>query len=293
MFDPITSIVRLLRMMPPQTPGKMRLGRRLLRTRLHALPRFVATAGSDVLSVPSLEEPVAFHLLINGVYEPEVREFLRRELAPADVFVDVGASIGYFTLEGSALVGEAGRVFGLEPSTRVFPFLERNVDDRSNVAVLNVAAGQINGTARFFEAPPEKFGMGSFGAQFSDVPTSVEVRRIDDLIDHWKIERVAAMKVDVEGAEIDVFKGSINLLAGDHPPVIVFEFCDWAEQRLTGRTGLSQEFLMGLGFEVFLLADYLRGTPPQPLSKPITSGSAILVGARAADGGGVAANLEH
>src|SRR6187402_230919 len=62
-----------------------------------------------------------------GVYEFAVSALLRAFLAPGDVFVDVGANIGYDTVLAASLVGERGLVLSFEPSPRIRSRLERNV----------------------------------------------------------------------------------------------------------------------------------------------------------------------
>ncbi len=86
--------------------------------------------------VPSLREPIAFHLLIDG----EVRSARRFACCfgsspPGATFVDVGANIGVFTLPAARKVGSQGRIVGVEASPTVFPYLEHNVavNDLANI----------------------------------------------------------------------------------------------------------------------------------------------------------------
>src|SRR5438445_3530871 len=82
-------------------------------------------------------------------------EFMRKYLTRDDVFVDVGANIGYLTIVGAIAVGPNGKVFSFEANPRIFEYLKRNValNGLSNVTMLNCALGHTNGTADLLECP--------------------------------------------------------------------------------------------------------------------------------------------
>ena len=60
--------------------------------------------------VPSLREPIGFHLLIDGVYEVEAVEFMLGQLRAGSVFVDIGANIGVFTAPSQVTARGSRRV---------------------------------------------------------------------------------------------------------------------------------------------------------------------------------------
>jgi FkbM family methyltransferase len=272
---------RLLRVLPPTTPGKARLGRVLLGACRRTDDVAVTDRRGGQFLVPNLREPVALHLLIDGVYEPPLGDFLRAQLASGATFVDVGANVGVFTILAGWLVGPDGRVLALEPSPRVFPYLEHNVrrNGLENVRLRQCAALDHDGTSvSFYEAPAQHFGMGALAPQFDGQPTPVPGRTLDSLLEDEEIERVDLLKVDVEGFEADVFRGARRLLTSGRPPVIVFEFRDWAEERVPGgRPGDAQRLLMDWGFRVVRLADLEDGSS---LSEPLTRGFETLVAMR-------------
>src|ERR1700694_5491581 len=87
----------------------------------------VATRWSGMMLVDTRDYLISPALVLDGLWEPDVTDWLRRTLKPGQVFVDIGANIGYFTLMGSRLVGERGRVFAVEPHPRLAELLTRNV----------------------------------------------------------------------------------------------------------------------------------------------------------------------
>lgn len=71
------------------------------------------------------------------------------------------------------------------------------------------------------------------------------------------------MKIDVEGFEYLVLKGSFNLLKLNLAGLIIFEFFDRAESQIPNcKPGDSQRFLRDLGYSIFKLSDYIKGKGP-------------------------------
>ena len=152
---------------------------------------------------PDASEPIALHLAIDGVYEPETFALIMRELQPGGVFVDVGANIGVFTIPAARRVGSEGRVVAAEASSEIFAYLTRNVEANgvSQVIAVNSAICDFAGTVPFYSAPNHKFGMGSLGAQFNAVPIDVPAATLDEVLEGIGIERVDLLRVDVEGPQ--------------------------------------------------------------------------------------------
>jgi hypothetical protein len=119
--------------------------------------------------------------------------------------------------------------------------------------------------------------MASSAPQFNMLPTAVAAKSLDAILMEHAVTRVSAMKVDTEGYEAHVFLGAQELLCGSSPPPIVFEFCDWAEERaFPGKKGWAQEILIGAGYTLWTMPDYLQNRAP--LSGPIVHGSHSIVG---------------
>ena len=272
-------IPRILRWLPPGTPGKSRLARRLLGSSLAANDKSVIGRGGEEFIAPSLMESVGFYLLIDGVYEAPTVDFILERLRPGAVFVDVGANIGSFTLPVAKSLGAEGCVIAIESSPTIFPYLKRNVElnGLSNIRLIQCAASDTDlQEVPFYEAPIESFGMGSLGAQFDCKPILVITRTLDSILSEQGVDRVDLIKVDVEGFEVGVFKGAEKLLNGPDAPLIAFEFCDWAEDRVPGgRRGNAQRALKDYGYRIWKLHDFLRGK--QPLADVLTTGFETLV----------------
>ena len=261
-------------------PGKGHLARLILGEKRLAAEARLQDVDRNVFYAPSLEEPVAFYLYLDGVYEPLTRAFILRRLSSGGCFVDAGANIGVFTVPAARRVGPHGRVLAYEPSPRLLPYLHRNIVDNglTQVDVVARALYARRATLPFYEAPDNHFGMGSLGAQFHDHPVSVEAEKLDDELSARRVGNVQVLKVDVEGFEASVFEGAQELLASPDAPVVIFEFCDWAERRAEAaglHVGQSQEILLAHGYRLRRLAD--EGRYPAWIERPLTSGFEMLV----------------
>ena len=274
-------VVAFLRLIPSWMRGKGRLAQWLLRGRLSSGGVEVADRIGFRYDAPSASEPVAFHLLISGAYEPEMVDFMRAQLLPGDVFVDVGANIGVYTLPCARAVGPEGRVLAIEASLTVIDCLRRNIAAAAarNVRAHFCAACDSDGEEmNFYEAPSTHFGMGSMGPQFGRPPVKVAGRTLDSLLAQEGIQKVRAMKVDVEGYEEKVFTGAEKLLRRPDAPLILFEFVDWAEKRAGLPPGSAQKKLLEYGYRIWKFERYVRGGAP--LEGMLTRGFSNLVASK-------------
>lgn len=141
--------------------------------------------------------------------EGDVDAFVRSCLKEGTVFVDVGANIGYYTLIASRLVGPQGRVHSIEPVPSTAAILETNVrlNSRPNVSVHKVAAWSSRG-ALILRIPGSWYGLASASRNGRGVP--VDSITLDELLESE--DSIDCMKIDVEGAELEVLRGARDVL---------------------------------------------------------------------------------
>jgi FkbM family methyltransferase len=141
--------------------------------------------------------------------EGDVDAFIRSRLREGAVFVDVGANVGYYTLVASKLVGVVGRVYAIEPVPSTATLLRVNVklNGCSNVVVYEVAAWSTRGSLTL-KILASMYGYASAVREGASV--TVDASTLDDILrDEASIHLI---KIDVEGAELDVLKGAQSTL---------------------------------------------------------------------------------
>lgn len=161
-------------------------------------------------------------------YEAMLEAFYRRlELKGADV-VDIGAHSGRHTVPLSNLVGIDGTCYAFEPIPAIRKLLAENIAAKglNNTVILPFALSEKTGVAEFTFVPnlPEESGLKkrhTYNAKpsgFQQIP--VKVRRLDEVLP--ASAKIRFIKIDVEGGELDVLRGSLKVLDTDRP-IVAFE----------------------------------------------------------------------
>src|SRR6266496_222127 len=169
-------------------------------------------------------------LFLYGTFEISETRLVQSFLRPGMCFIDVGANIGYYTLLGARLVGPTGKVFSFEPNREVRERLEQNVrfNGFDNVTVLAQAMTRESGEVRFYVSDVgENSGISSIvpGRSLREAQV-VPAISLDDFVAKLPPGGVALLKMDIEGAELDVLEGGERLLAGSDAPALLFESFD-------------------------------------------------------------------
>ena len=205
--------------------------------------------------------------LLRDWVEPELRE-LHQLLRPGDVFIDVGANVGLFTLKGARLVGSRGRVLALEPSATAYAELKDNLALNlfATVTPIMAAASNEDGTAQLnhvdLGGDPQAFSL--VNAANANGGERVKTIRLDTLATERNLSRIDLIKIDVEGAEPLVIEGALGLLAA-HRPAVIFE-CN-AHINSGGEVGAAEwcwTLLGGAGYRFLRL----EGTLFRPIDQP-------------------------
>ena len=172
-----------------------------------------------------------------GDVEQPVQEALRTKLQPGMVIYDIGANIGFFTLLMQRLVGESGQVFAFEPDPDVVCELEANVQRNGceSVSVTCAAVWSSTGSVGFARADPQQSpnrGTGSVGVDGAEDCIVSKSVSLDEFVQSAPPPHL--IKCDVEGAEVEVFRGASGLLA-KYRPLILCEVHSAGHGRELGR----------------------------------------------------------
>jgi len=168
---------------------------------------------------PANDTYIGRSLDLYGEYSPFEVDFYAFILRPGDGVIDAGANIGALTLAFSRLVGEKGSVLAFEPQRLIYHVLCANlaINAIENVAAAQVALGAEPGMIRVPLLRPKEhlnFGGLSLGG---DRGEPARVRTIDSM----PLENLRLIKIDVEGAELEVIKGADQTIRRLRPFLLV------------------------------------------------------------------------
>ncbi|HEY6943036.1 FkbM family methyltransferase [Dokdonella sp.] len=160
-------------------------------------------------------------------YESLLERQYTRLLRKGDTVVDVGAHAGRHLARFVDCVGRDGRVVGFEPLPGMHARLLRSFGATANVTLHNVALSDDDGRVEFVHAvgAPEESGLRerTYNNPTAVTPTRIEVeaRRLDAYVD--ALAGLRFIKIDVEGAEMNVLRGAVDVLAR-YRPVLSVEY---------------------------------------------------------------------
>lgn len=181
---------------------------------------------------------------LSGGVEREIQSIVEDELPRDGVFVDAGASIGFFSLLGARLVGPAGHVIAFEPQPAAAASIRANADLNAfdQVTVVEAALSSASGRGVLH-------GVGTATAHISTDQEPTDGLLVDRVsLDEFLGARPGLVpdlvKIDVEGHELDVLAGMRATLA-DHGPTLLVE--------LHGEAAPVVDVLLDAGYAVSIV----------------------------------------
>jgi FkbM family methyltransferase len=157
-------------------------------------------------------------------YELGTTRLLKRLLERKRVFFDVGANVGYYTFLAAATLEGRGAVHAFEPWRAVYDDLAANarLNQFQCLQVNQVALGECDGDARLFLPGTREWTMASLVESNADQAfDKVRTLRFDSYCRREGIDSVDLIKIDVEGAELQVLNGMGGLLSRWRPDIVL------------------------------------------------------------------------
>lgn len=206
--------------------------------------------------------------LMKGTYSPEITDLILKAYAGKNggTFVDIGANIGLITVP----VAKAGiDCLSFEPDPENFAFLRRNVEAAGvadRVTLYNMAVYDREGRLSFEKSDwnfgdhrirnVERPADGIFGEQHRQV-IDVGAITLDGKVAVSGVKRPIVVKIDTEGAEVNVFRGGKNFLA--QSDLVIFEYCPYLIRKMGENEGALTEFAEKHFEYGLVLGDNARG----------------------------------
>ena len=173
-----------------------------------------------------ITESVMMLKRVLGRFERKKTALLNRFLGDGMTFVDVGGNHGYFSLIAAGLVGQTGRVFTFEPEPGNCCWLRRSIERNgyTNIKVCEMAIGQSDGQANLYLA--EKSGwhtLVSGARQTTHGCIAVAKRALDSVMLEEGMTSADVIKIDVEGAELEVIEGAAKTIRASKKIVLLLD----------------------------------------------------------------------
>ena len=164
----------------------------------------------------------------------------RQALRPGDLFVDVGANVGSYTIWASDLGAE---VIALEPAEDAFALLLENIElNDCQVEAIQAAAGATCGSVRFTS------GLDTVNRVVADGDAEATMVTIDSVI---RDRTVAGMKIDVEGSEIEVLRGCERALSHKRIGLIQLEWNEMSRAAVGSDRRSVADLLIKHGYTLY------------------------------------------
>ena len=197
------------------------------------------------LQIPDLAQPLQMHvhardqfvsrrILEDGLWEPYETSLLLEFLRPGDVFVDVGANIGYFSVLAASAVGDEGAVFAFEPDADNFRLLQANAELNHQQHCITAVQGALSdaaGEGRLFLADDNLGDHQVYAGEDERPSVPITLYHGSDYLQH-RLRRLDLLKVDTQGSEYHVIAGLMPLPTLQQP----FWIIDHIEHNLHAST---------------------------------------------------------
>jgi FkbM family methyltransferase len=162
-----------------------------------------------------------------GDFLPGHEEHILARFDPkeGDTVIDIGAHIGRYTITSSKQVGDSGKVVAIEADPDNFQLLKRNIalNNLTNVLPLNYAVFSTRTRIKLYQqsASAKYNSLMLTRATKSEKYVEVEADTLDSILELNAVNQVNWIKIDVEGAEFEVLKGSTKTLSNENVSLFI------------------------------------------------------------------------
>lgn len=157
---------------------------------------------------------------VEGIYERNYR------LQNGDIIIDIGASLGFNTVDFSKKVGNEGKVIAIEPDEENLAILQKNLELNGCENVTIVKKGVWSKKDKLHLQVKERGGGNSLVIAEGKIigTVEIEVDTLDNILEQLGIKKVNLVKMDVEGAEIEAVKGMRKILSKNGTRVVIASY---------------------------------------------------------------------
>lgn len=186
-------------------------------------------------NLPSLITPWGFTLaghpeMASGKFEPEETRLVRKLLEEVDIFVNVGANVGYYCCHALSM---GKPVIAVEPIARNVNYLLSNITKNGwakQAQIFPVALGARNDILKIWGGGTGASLVKGWAGVSKSYVTQVPVLTLDQILGRVLDRKRALILVDVEGAEYSMLKGALKTIQHDPRPIWIVEIASTTNQ---------------------------------------------------------------
>ena len=148
-----------------------------------------------------------------GIWEPIISRVTQELLQEGDVYIDIGANIGYDSLLAAKCVGESGKIVAIEASPKIYAMLDSNINQNGirNVRYVNLAVSDARGTLTLYSGDDTNIGAATtVSSRGMKEECKVIALPLDEILLTDELSRAKLLKIDIEGAEVPVLNNIMD-----------------------------------------------------------------------------------
>lgn len=195
---------------------------------LLVIPEYIEKGKSRIYL--NSEDPVISSALFFGIYENAETVFLKRNLGEKDLFIDVGANIGYYSVMALEKIGDGGIILSIEPEPKSYEILQKNIAINNGDGISRLFSFALSdklGKQNLYLSKDNKGDNRLFDFNEGGDIIEIETTTLDLLLDKECIDisnRKTFIKIDVQGGEGNVLEGMRESITKCNNIIILMEF---------------------------------------------------------------------
>jgi FkbM family methyltransferase len=185
----------------------------------------ISSYDKDLKMKLNLDDWIQQHIYFLGYFDPMGIRYIKNQLYEGEIFIDIGANVGAYSLVASRLVGRSGKVIAFEPVNTIYQRLSENIslNGLTNIIAEKTAVLDKNSMIDIYLSDRQNMGMSSIFHFDSESGKSekVEAVSLDDYTEKRGISRISLIKIDIEGSEMLALKGMQRIIERFHPRILI------------------------------------------------------------------------
>lgn len=176
------------------------------------------------------------------------------------IIFDIGANIGKYSSNLASIYSNS-LIYSFEPNVNTFNLLKKNVEDLKTIIPINIGLSDVKKTSEIYTYSNDLNSEHAslYKEVFSDlhkdgriISVKIELDSLDGFCNSYNIDSIDFLKIDTEGNELDVLKGSIQMINDGKIKIIQFEF---NEMNIMSRVFLKDFYQILKDYRIYRLSE--------------------------------------